>query len=82
MSSVLLTQVEDLKDPESGLQDAQYFRTRAELYFALSRRMSIRSDAEYCRIIAERNLSRAIDLENDPTSMSSSTSDARSVEHG
>ena len=64
------------------MQDAQYFRTQAELYFELSRQMSIRSEAEYCRVIAERNLSRAIDLENDPRSTPRPSSDARRIEHG
>jgi hypothetical protein len=64
------------------VSDAHYFRTQAELYFELSRRMSVRSDAEYCRVMAERNLSRAIDLENDPDSTPRPTSGARRVEHG
>jgi hypothetical protein len=64
------------------MSDAHYLRSQAALYFELARRMSIRSDAEYCRVIAERHLSRAIDLENNPGSMPVPTSDARSVEHG
>jgi hypothetical protein len=46
-----------------GVQDAQYFRTQAQLYFELARRMSARTDAEYCRVTAERYVTAADDLE-------------------
>jgi hypothetical protein len=43
--------------------NAHHFRSQAELYLELARRMSLRGDAEYCRIIAERCVTRAIELE-------------------
>ena len=45
------------------MQNAHHFRSQAELYFELSRRMSLRRDAEYYRVTAERLLSTAVDLE-------------------
>jgi hypothetical protein len=65
-----------------SVSDAHHFRAQAQLYFELARRMSLRVDADYCRVIAERNLSRAADLESDPGAMPRPTSDARSAEHG
>jgi hypothetical protein len=65
------------------VSEAHHFRSQAELYFELARRMSVVADAEYCRVIGERNLSRAIDLENDsdlendPNSMPRPTSRAQ-----
>ena len=47
------------------MQDAHHFRSQAELYHELARRMSVRSDAEYCRIHAEHCLARAIELETE-----------------
>ena len=43
--------------------DAHHFRSQALLYSELAERMSLRGDAEYCRIIAERCLARATELE-------------------
>jgi len=43
--------------------DAYHFRSQAVLYFELAERMSLRGDAEYCRIIAARCLARAAELE-------------------
>ena len=48
--------------------DAHHFRSQAQLYRELARRMSLRGDAEYCRIIAERCVARAIELETDSES--------------
>jgi hypothetical protein len=45
--------------------DAHHFRSQAQLYFELAERMSLRGDAEYYRIIAERCRARAIELETD-----------------
>jgi hypothetical protein len=47
------------------VHDAQYFRSQAELYRELARRMSLRGDAEYCRIHAAHCLARAIELETE-----------------
>ena len=46
------------------MQDARHFRSRAELYFELAGLMSLRCDAEYCRVTAERHLAAAIALEH------------------
>jgi hypothetical protein len=43
--------------------DAHHFRSQAELYLELAKRMSLRGDAEYCRILAERCVARAAELE-------------------
>jgi len=43
--------------------DAHHFRSQAQLYSELAERMSLRGDAEYCRIVAERCLAQAIELE-------------------
>ena len=43
--------------------DAHHFRSQALLYSELAERMSLRGDAEYCRIVAERCRARAIELE-------------------
>jgi hypothetical protein len=48
---------------EAGVLDAHHFRSQAQLYRELARWMSLRGDAEYCRIIAERCQARAIELE-------------------
>lgn len=48
--------------------DAHHFRSQALLYSELAGRMSLRGDAEYCRIIAERCRTRAIELEADSAS--------------
>jgi hypothetical protein len=45
------------------MPDADYYRSQAELYFELARRMSVRSDAEYCRATARRYAARAAELE-------------------
>jgi hypothetical protein len=55
------------------VQDAHYFRVRAELYFELARMMSVRQDAEYCRITAERLTAKAADLERHPSPISAPT---------
>lgn len=47
------------------MQDAHYFRSQAELYRELALCMSVRTDAEYCRIHAEHCLARAIELETE-----------------
>lgn len=49
------------------MQNAHYFRSQAKLYFELARRMSLREDAEYCRVTAERHLSTAAGLEKHST---------------
>ena len=46
------------------MSDAHHLRSQAALYFELARRMSIRSDAEYCRVTAERHLAAAIAFEH------------------
>jgi hypothetical protein len=48
------------------MHDAGYFRERAELYFELSRRMSVPTDAQYFHGAAERYLARAVELEARP----------------
>jgi hypothetical protein len=52
--------------------DAHYFRTQAALYFELSRQMSLRGDAEYCRVRAERHLAMAAEREGENANPSSS----------
>ena len=47
------------------MPDAHYFRVQAELYFELSRQMSLLGDAEYCRVRAERCLATALELEGE-----------------
>ena len=47
------------------MQDAQYFRSQAELYFELSQRMSLHDDVEYFCIQAEHCLARAMELESE-----------------
>jgi len=47
------------------MRDAHYFRSQAELYRELARCMSVRGDAEYCRIHAAHCLARAIELETE-----------------
>lgn len=47
------------------MRDAHYFRSRAEFYFELARRMSVDVDAEYFCIQAEHCLARAIELESE-----------------
>jgi hypothetical protein len=57
------------------VSDAHHFRTQAELYLELSRRMSLRTDAEFCRVRAARNLAAAVELEREqPGSSSPETS--------
>jgi hypothetical protein len=63
------------------VQDAHYFRSQAELYFELARRMSLRRDAEYFRVSAERLVSTAVDLEQQPESTSAPSSSAPAIEH-
>jgi len=48
--------------------DAHHFRSQARLYSELAERMSLRGDAEYCRIVAERCRARATELETDSES--------------
>ena len=48
------------------MHDAAYFRKRAELYFELSRRMSVPTDAQYFHGAAERYLAKAVELETRP----------------
>jgi hypothetical protein len=56
------------------VSDAHYFRTQAELYLELSRRMSLHGDAEYFRVLAGRHLAAALVLEGaGATSKSSPT---------
>ena len=62
------------------MQDAHYFRLQAELYFELARRMSLRQDAEYCRIRAERHMSTAADLERHSGASSTPLSGVQAVE--
>jgi hypothetical protein len=45
--------------------DAHYFRSQAELYFELARHMSLRADAEYCRVIAERYTATAAERDDE-----------------
>jgi hypothetical protein len=45
--------------------DARYFRSQAELYLELSRRMSLHGDAEYFRVVAGRHLTAANELERE-----------------
>jgi hypothetical protein len=63
------------------VQNAHYFRSQAELYFELARRMSLRRDAEYYRVTAERLLSTAVDLEEHPESTSAPSSGAPAIKH-
>jgi hypothetical protein len=65
LSSGLLIQVNQAETQEAGVLDAQHFRSQALLYSELAERMSVRGDAEYCRILAERCLARAAELETD-----------------
>ena len=46
------------------MPDAHDFRVQAELYLELSRRMSLRGDAEYCRVRAARCSAMAIECES------------------
>jgi hypothetical protein len=62
----LLAQVKYTNNRSRSVQDAHYFRSQGELYFELARRMSLRRDAEYYRVIAERHVSTAVDLEKHP----------------
>jgi hypothetical protein len=43
--------------------DAQYFRSQAELYFSLARRMSLDADAKFFSALAERCLACAIEVD-------------------
>jgi hypothetical protein len=61
------------------VQDAHYFRSQAELYFELARWMSLRRDAEYYRITAERFVSTAVDLEKQAESTSTPSSGASAI---
>jgi hypothetical protein len=63
LSSVLLTQVKFQKTGSRSVQDALYYRSRAESYFKLARLMSLRSDAETFRAEAEQCLRRVVELE-------------------
>jgi hypothetical protein len=53
------------------MSNVHYFRSQAELYFELARRMSIRADAEYCRVTAERYAAMAAELGAETASVSS-----------
>jgi len=59
------------------VQDAQYFRVQAELYFELARHMSVRNDAEYCRVREERSVMAADDFERHPEPATPTTTRAR-----
>ena len=59
--------------------DAHHFRSQAELYFELARRMSLSGDAEYCRVIAERCQARAIELEAADSASATALRDIPSV---
>jgi hypothetical protein len=61
----LLTQVDNPKTWSWSVADARYFRTQADLYLELSRRMSLQGDAEYFRVLAARHLAMALELEGD-----------------
>jgi hypothetical protein len=63
LSSGLLIQVNQAETQEAGVLDAHHFRSQALLYSELAERMSLRGDAEYCRIVAERCRARAAELE-------------------
>jgi hypothetical protein len=69
LSTALLTQVKDprqrFKTRSWSVPDAHHFRVQAELYFELSRQMSLLGDAEYCRVRAERCLATAVELEDE-----------------
>jgi hypothetical protein len=52
----LLTQADLQTTGSWGVSDAHYRRTQAALCFELSRRMSLRGDAEYSLVRAERHL--------------------------
>jgi hypothetical protein len=43
--------------------NAQYFRTQAALYLELSRRMSLKGDAEYFRVLAGQHSAAAAERE-------------------
>jgi hypothetical protein len=47
------------------MQDAQYFRSQAEMYFELAQRMSLHVDSEFFCIQAEHCLARATELESE-----------------
>ena len=47
------------------MQDAQYFRSQAEMYFELAQRMSLHVDSEFFCIQAEHCLARASELESE-----------------
>jgi hypothetical protein len=53
--------------------DTHYLLSQAELYLELARRMSLRADAEYCRVIAERYAATAAEREAEAASAGSST---------
>jgi hypothetical protein len=53
------------------VSDAHYFRTQAELYLELSRRMSLHRDAEYFRVLAGRHLAAALELEGEGATVKS-----------
>jgi len=57
-----------------AVQDADYFRSQAEMYFKLARLMSVRSDAAIFRSEAEHCLAHAVELEGPATAASSLTS--------
>ena len=48
------------------MQDADYFRSQAEMYFKLARLMSVRSDAAIFRAEAEHCLAWAVQLDETP----------------
>jgi hypothetical protein len=60
------------------VQDAHYFRLQADLYFELAGRMSLRQDAEYCRVTAERHALTAADLEKHSSASLTPSSGAQS----
>jgi hypothetical protein len=55
------------------MQDAAYFRSRAEMYFELARRMSLHVDSEFFCIQAEHCLARATELEAEDSSVAPPT---------
>jgi len=88
LGSVLLTRV-DYRSwifERSGVwdvEDARYFRSQAELYLQLARQMSLRVDAQYCRVCAGRYAARAAELEaGEPNSSTPADASSEKMDAG
>jgi hypothetical protein len=62
------------------MPDVHYFRSQAELYLALSRRMSLCGDAEYFRGLAARHLAAACELDGEGATSPAASSFTQAIE--